>query len=150
MSRKSTSGTLCKLASAAIMWQSKQQNCVAQSTTEAEYVSAASVCKDFIWIKRLLTKLSVTFEGKTLYIDNTSAIELLKNPVFHQRSKHIDVKYHFVRDLVTNKEISIKYIVSDQQAADILTKPLSKVKFNELREKLGLVFKEDLKSANIS
>ncbi|KAK2579157.1 hypothetical protein KPH14_011607 [Odynerus spinipes] len=111
--RKSTAGIICKHASAAITWQSKRQKCVAQSTTEAEYVSAASPCKDIVWLKKLLTECHSDNENFTLYIDNISAIKLITNPEFHQRSKHIDIKYHYIRDLYKTGEIKLNYIKTD-------------------------------------
>ena len=91
--RKSTSGLLCKYANAAITWQSKRQQCVAVSTTEAEYVRACSATKEIIWLKKLFKDIKIDVYKYTLFIDNMSAIKLIQNPEFHQRSKHIDVKY---------------------------------------------------------
>lgn len=141
--RKSTSGIVCKYANAAVIWQSKRQQSVALSTTEAEYVSAASAVKEIIWLKKLLTEYG-NKENYVLYIDNMSAIKLIKNPEFHQRSKHIDVKYHFVRDLYKNGEINVKYIRTEEQIADVFTKALAKPRFLELRSKLGLRNKSEL------
>ena len=145
LTRKSTSGTLTKIAGAAVMWQSQKQQTVALSTTEAEYVSAATAAKDIIWIYRLLTELVLNFKKNVLYVDNMSAIKLLMNPEFHQRTKHIDVKYHFVRDLVEDDKICVEYVASESQFADILTKALPKNRFVNLRLKLGLVCKNNLK-----
>ena len=122
--RKSTSGILCKHAGAAITWQSKRQQCIALSTTEAEFVSAASAVKEIIWLKRLFTECEIDIKNYTLFIDNMSAIKLIKNPEFHQRSKHIDVKYHFIRNLYGKGEIDVKYVRSEAQAADVFTKAL--------------------------
>jgi len=94
--RKSTSGILCKNANAVIVWQSKRQQCISLSTTESEYVSAASAVKEIIWLKRLLSECGHCNKNSCLYIDNMSAIRLIKNPEFHQRSKHTDVKFHFI------------------------------------------------------
>lgn len=144
LTRKSTSGSVCMHASAAITWQSKRQQCIALSTTESEYVSAASAAKDIVWLKRLLTECDRVDESYTLYMDNMSAMKLVKNPEFHKRTKHIDVKYHFLRDLYSKGEMRIMYINTDEQTADIFTKPLAKSRFTELRSKLGLVSKNSI------
>lgn len=97
--RKSTSGVVCK-GGAAVTWHSRRQQCVAQST-EAEYVSVASAAKELVWGSRLIRELAKTPKAQStsaLRIDNMSAIRLIKNPEFHQRIKHIDVRYHYVRE----------------------------------------------------
>ena len=142
--RKSTSGILCKHASAAITWQSKRQQCVALSTTEAEFVSAASAAKEIIWLKRLFTECEIDIGNYTLFIDNMSAIKLIKNPEFHQRSKHIDVKYHFIRNLYEKGEIDVKYVRSEEQTADVFTKALTKPRFMYMKAKLGLRSKREI------
>ena len=142
--RKSTSGILCKHAGAAITWQSKKQQCVTLSTTEAEYVSATLAAKEIIWLKKLFCECNVDTGICTLFVDNLSAVKLIKNPEFHQRSKHIDVKYHFIRDLYAVGEIDIQYVKSDDQIADIFTKALAKPRFLYLKEKLGLIRKCDI------
>ena len=142
--RKSTSGILCKHAGAAITWQSKRQQCVTLSTTEAEYVSATLAAKEMIWLKKLFLECNINIGICTLFVYNLSALNLIKNPQFHQRSKHIDVKYHFIRDLYTGGEIEIKYVKSDNQIADVFTKALAKPRYLYLKEKLGLVRKCDI------
>lgn len=122
-SRKSTSGILCMHTGAAISWQSKKQQCVALSTTEAKYVNAVTAAKNNVWT-RFLNELKFKVSKNLLFVDNQSAVKLIKNSEFHQRSKHIDVKYHFIRDLYENKIIDVKYICTDYQLADIFTKPL--------------------------
>lgn len=144
LTRKSTTGVLCKFSDAAIIWQSKKQQSVALSTTEAEYVSASIAAKEIVWVSRLLNEIGIKSEANTLFVDNVSAIKLVKNPEFHQRTKHIDVRYHFVRDLYEKGIIDVKYVKSEDQYADILTKPLVKQKFELLRSALGLVDRNNI------
>ncbi|KAJ9551903.1 hypothetical protein OSB04_015948, partial [Centaurea solstitialis] len=124
-SRKSTSGYAFFLSNAAIAWSSKRQPIVTLSTTEAEFVAAAGHC--------LSQK-----NGTIIWCDNVSTIKLSKNPVLHKRSKHIDVRFHFLRDLVNEGTIELVYCSSEEQVADILTKPLKLDAFEYLREKLGM------------
>ena len=142
--RKSTSGVVCKYADTAITWQSKRQHCVALSTTEAEYVSATLGAKEIIWLKKLLIDCKIKDVNYMLNVDNTSALKLIKNPEFHQRSKHIDVRYHFIRDLYNKGEIDVTYVKSEDQLADILTKQIPKSRFEYLRQRLGLRNKFDI------
>ncbi|XP_071628360.1 uncharacterized protein [Temnothorax longispinosus] len=127
--RKSTTGVVCMYGGAAISWQSTKQQCVAVSTTEAEYVSAAAAARKNVWVMRLLRELDVSVSENILYIDNQSALRLVKNPEFHKRSKHIDVKYHFVRDLYEKGEINVCYVKTEEQLADIFTKVLNVKRF---------------------
>lgn len=141
--RKSTSGMVCMFANAPIVWQSKRQQCVSLSTTEAEYVSAASAAKEIVWIQKLFRDCKIDVNCM-LYVDNMSALKLVKNPEFHQRSKHIDIKYHFVRDLYERGEINVKYVKSEDQIADIFTKAIAKPRYIYLSKKLGLISKSEI------
>ncbi|MCO5579792.1 hypothetical protein L7F22_033654 [Adiantum nelumboides] len=96
--RRSTSGYVFTLAGGAISWRSRLQDCITQSTTEAEYVAANDACKKAIWLGRLVANLGIKVDMPELYCESQSAIQLAKNPVFHSKTKHIDVKYHFIRD----------------------------------------------------
>lgn len=137
--RKSTSGYAFLLGSGAISWSSKKQPIVTLSTTEAEFVAAASCTCQAIWLRRLLAELQCPPDGPTLvYCDNSSTIKLSKNPVFHGRSKHIDVRYHFLRDLVKDGTLDLKYCRSEDQLADIMTKALNLPAFTKLRKLLGV------------
>jgi hypothetical protein len=104
--RKSISGYAVLYGHGAVIWSSKKQNCVSVSSTEAEYVAASEATMDLAWVRQLLADLQKPPGGPTkLYIDNESAVKLAVNPVFHSRTKHIDVRYHFIRDMVEKKQI---------------------------------------------
>ncbi|KAL4367961.1 hypothetical protein GQ457_05G011320 [Hibiscus cannabinus] len=123
--RKSTSGYLFHIGSAAFSWSSKKQQTVALSTCEAEYIAAAACTCQAIWLKNILDELNFAQEGPTtIYVDNKSTISLAKNPVSHSRSKHIVTKYHFIREQVKNKNVELVYCKTEDQLADIFTKPL--------------------------
>ena len=137
--RKSTSGYIFKLGSATISWKSKRQSVVALSSTEAEYVALCSATQEVVWLRRLLAGIGfVQEEATTLDEDNQGTIALAKNPYNHIRTKHIEIKYHFVREVVERKEIQILYCATDRMIADVMTKPLPKTKFAEFRSGMGL------------
>jgi len=128
--RKSISGYISILANAPITWSSKQQSCVARSTAEAEYVSASNAVQEIVWLRLLLSELLRKQQPTTkLLIDNQSAIKLMKNTEHHKLTKHIDVKYHYIRDCIENNILVPEYVPSKEQLADFLTKPLAKHKF---------------------
>lgn len=147
--RNSTSGTLFFLGNCLVSWQSLKQRVVALSSCEAEYVAATTAATQGIWLARLLGELHGREAGAVeLMVDSKSALALAKNPVFHERSKHIDLRYHFIiRDCLEDGSISTSYISTSDQLADILTKSLGRVKFQELRAKIGMVqIKSSMKS----
>ena len=110
-------------------WQSAKQKIVALSC-EAEYVAAAGAACQAIWLSRLIEELLGRDDGATrLCIDNKSAIALSKNPVFHDRSKHIELRYHFIRQCVDDSSIDVLYVRTSDQLADILTKALGRIRF---------------------
>ena len=122
-----------------VSWSSKKQLIVTLSTTEAEFVAATACACQAIWLKKILTELQVKEDGPTLiFCDNSSAIKLSKIPVLHSRSKHIDVKYHFLKDLTNDGLINLVYCRSEDQVADIFTKPLKFPAFLKLRKLLGV------------
>ena len=138
--RKSTSGVLFSLGGSPITWQSQKQKTVALSSCEAEYIAATSAACQAMWLRRLLEDMiGKQSDTTTIYIDNKSAIQLCKNPVFHDRSKHIEVRYHFIRECVESKKICVEHIRTEEQLADILTKPLGRTRFQELRARIGMV-----------
>jgi len=139
--RRSVTGYAFFFENGLISWASQRQKLVTLSTTEAEYVAAASAVKEAIWLKRLLNEIECRVEDPTiLYVDNLSAIRIIKNPEHHKRTMHIDIRYHFIRERVEKREVSVHYIPSEQQRADILTKSLPRDNFERLRESLGLTF----------
>lgn len=128
------------LGTGAVSWSSKKQPVVALSTTEAEYIAAALCACQCVWIRRVIETLGVKEEGATeIMCDNSSTIQLSKNPVFHGRSKHIDVRFHFLRDLVNNGIIELSYCNTQNQIADVMTKPLKLEHFEKLRGMLGVI-----------
>jgi transposase InsO family protein len=138
--RKSTSGSVFLLGSNLVTWVSQKQRVVALSSCEAEYIASANAACQGIWLSRLLGELLGTQAPKVkLLVDNKAAISLSKNPVHHDRSKHIDTRYHFIRDCVDRGEVDIDHVSTNEQLADILTKALGRVKFVELRQQLGVV-----------
>ena len=138
MTRRSCSGMVCKFMGGAITWNSQRQKCVAMSTTEAELIAASEATKEIVWLSRLLCEITTVTEIPVLMVDNMSTLKLGKNPIFHKRSKHIDVRYFFIRDKVEDGSLTVDHIASDEQIADIFTKPLAKDRFQRLRNLLGV------------
>eukprot|EP00794_Sanderia_malayensis_P011707 gene11707-biopygen9383 len=137
--RKSTSGYVFRLGKATISWKSKRQPVVALSSTEAEYVALCAATQEAIWLRRLLGSLDINQDQATqLYEDNQGAIALSRNPNSHSRTKHIEIKYHYVRNVVDNKEIQLIYCPTEKMIADIMTKPLPRPKFEEMRSLIGV------------
>ncbi|CAA7400665.1 unnamed protein product [Spirodela intermedia] len=138
--RKSTTGVIFFLANSPITWQSMKQKVVAQSNYEAEYIVAANAACQGVWLARVLAEVhGSALSVLMLRVDNKSAIALIKNLVLHRHSKHIEVKYHLVRESVEKGQINVEFIKSEEQLGDVLTKSLGKVKFHEFRAKIGLV-----------
>ncbi|KAI4302222.1 hypothetical protein MLD38_038000 [Melastoma candidum] len=136
--RKSTSGTCQLMGNMLISWFSKKQTSVALSTAEAKYIAAASCCAQLLWMKQQLEDYGLSFAEIPIMCDNTSAIQLTRNPVYYSRSKHIELRHHFLRDNVQQGSVSVKYVNTDQQLADIFTKPVDQEKFFYLRNELGI------------
>ncbi|WVZ71087.1 LOW QUALITY PROTEIN: hypothetical protein U9M48_019711 [Paspalum notatum var. saurae] len=136
--RKSTSGTCQLLGTSLVSWSSRKQASVVFSTTEAEYVAATSCCSQLLWMKATLSDFGLRFGRISLIVDSTSAISVAKNPVLHSRTKHIDVRFHFLRDHYEKGDINLIHVVSANQLADIFTKPLEFDAFTHLRGELGV------------
>ncbi|KAM1054407.1 hypothetical protein PS2_001749 [Malus domestica] len=126
--RKSTSGYLFTFAGGAVSWQSKLQKCVALSTTEAEYIAATEACKELLWLKQFLQELGLKQSDYGIYCDSQSALDLSKNTTYHSRTKHIDIRYHWIRDAIENKLLQLKKIHTDNNSSDMLTKVVTKSK----------------------
>jgi len=122
-----------------IGWSCRKQNTIALFTTEAKYVSAASCCSQILWVRNQLEDYSLRYTSVLIFCDNTSAINLSKNPIQHSRSKHIEIKHHFIRDHVQKKNIALSFVDTENQLADIFKKPLVEEKFNFLKEKLLII-----------
>lgn len=136
--RRSTNGFVSLIGGTAVSWTSQLQKSVALSTTEAEFVAASEGAKELIWLKRLLNEICGKSGVPVLFVDNASAIKLVKNPEFHKRSKHIEVRYYFVRELFQNGDIFVEHVSSENQLGDMFTKPLNAKKFSTLCNKIGL------------
>ncbi|GJT02324.1 copia protein [Tanacetum coccineum] len=131
--RKSTSGVCTFMGCCLTSWFSKKQTALAISTTKAEYVSSEKACQQAIWMKQALVDYGVRLDDIPIMCDNKGAIDLSKNPVQHSRTKHIEIRHHFLRDNIQKGNISIEKVSSEDNIADILTKPLKREPFNYLR-----------------
>lgn len=133
--RKSTSGFCAFLGKNLISWSTKKQPTVARSSTEAEYRALASAASDITWLRQLLKDFGLHQTSPTpLYCDNVSAMDLANNPIFHARTKHIEVDYHYILDCIQKKEIEIHYTSTVDQLADLFTKILpSTVAFHHIQ-----------------
>jgi hypothetical protein len=123
-----------------VSWQSVKQQVVAMSSCETEYIAASTASTQALWLARLLGDLLDRDTGAVeLRVDSKSALALAKNPVFHERSKHIRVRYHFIRGCLEEGSFKACYINTKDQLTDLLTKPLGKIKFLELCSRIGMV-----------
>jgi hypothetical protein len=136
---KSTSGFVFMLGGAAVSWSSKKQTSVALSSTEAEYIAAVHATKEVIWLRQLLIELGLDLDSPTvLHVDNQSAIAIAHNPEFHDHTKHIEVRHHFLRHKVEGEEIRLEYTPTNEQTADVLTKGLVHNKHERFSKAMGL------------
>ena len=138
-SRKSTSSYLITFAGGVVAWQSRLQKCVALSTIEAEFIAIIEACKELLWLKKFLQELGLKQERYVLHCDSQSAIQLSKNSSFHSRSKHIDVRYYWVRDVLNDKLLQLEKVHTDENTLDMLTKALTKDKHVKCRILAGMV-----------
>jgi hypothetical protein len=139
--RRSTSGYVFNIGSAAISWASKRQPTVALSTCEAEYSAQTQATKEALWLRGLLEQMDSQFSGKyptVIYCDNQGSIALAKNPEYHARTKHFDIQLHWIREKVKEGRVQLEWIPTSEQLADELTEPLSRDRFEAFRKLLGL------------
>jgi hypothetical protein len=137
--RKSTSGTCQFLRRSLVSWASKKQNSVALSTAEAEYIAAGHCCVQLLWIRQTLRYCDYKLSKVPLLCDNESAIRMADNPIEHSRTKHIDIRYHFLRDHQQKGDIEIAYVNTQNQLANIFNKPLDEKTFSKLRNELNIL-----------
>jgi len=137
--RKSTSGGCHLLGRSLVSWSSKKQNSVALSTAEAEYIAAGACCAQILYMKQTLLDFGVKLDRIPLLCDNESAVKIAKNPVQHSRTKHIDIRHHFLRDHEAKGDISLQGVRSEEQLADIFTKPLDESTFARVRNELNVL-----------
>ncbi|KAI3681369.1 hypothetical protein L6452_36163 [Arctium lappa] len=143
LDRKSTTGGCQLLGGKLVSWTSKKQNSVSTSTAEAEYVAAGSCSSQILWMRNQLLDYDLQLSKIPIYCDSTSAIAIANNPVLHSKTKHIEIRYHFIRDHVMNGDIELHFIPTDFQLADIFTKPLDETRFNFLISELGMLNLEE-------
>ncbi|XP_050908156.1 secreted RxLR effector protein 161-like [Lathyrus oleraceus] len=137
--RKSTAGYVFMFGGAPISWCSRKEPVVALSSCEVEYIAASMCACQAVWLVNLLHELdSCTREGVLLLVDNVSAINLAKNPIAHGRSKHIEMRFHYLRNLVSSGQLRLSYCRSEEQVADLLTKSVTNDVFKRLAVKLGM------------
>ena len=147
---KSMTGHIFYIDNSPISWCSQKQEVVALSNCEAEFMAGTEAARQAIWLQDLLSEITDQQSEKVLIrIDNQSAIALTKNPVFHERNKHIHRRYHFIRECVENGQIEIEYVQGDKQKADILTKALGRIRFKEMRDYIGVKKNFKLKGENV-
>ncbi|GJT20716.1 hypothetical protein Tco_0890653, partial [Tanacetum coccineum] len=139
LDRKSTTGGCQFLGRRLISWQCKKQTIVATSTTEAEYVAAANCCGQVLWIQNQMLDYGFNFMNTKIYIDNESTICIVKNPVFHSKTKHIAIRHHFIRDAYEKKLIQVLKIHTDDNVADLLTKAFDVSRFQFLVVTIGMI-----------
>lgn len=130
--RKSISGYIFLYNGTPVSWTSKKQKTIAMSTCNAEYVSLSLACQEALWLRNLLSEINPDLvpEATKIYVDNKAAIDLAKTTAYKPRSKHIDVRHHFIRDCIERKLIDLEHVSSSSMLADFLTKPLTRELFN--------------------
>ena len=137
--RHSISGYSFHIGVGAVTWSSKKQTLVALSSTEAEYIAQNHAAREALWLRQFLAEIN-NVSPKTLLLrsDNTGAIEMARDPKFHARTKHIDIRYHFIREVVADEKIELDYIPGEENPADIFTKPLTRSTFEGFVREIGL------------
>jgi hypothetical protein len=143
--RKSTTSFVFYMEDTTFTWSSKKQSIVTLSTCEAEYIATTSCVCNSIWLRRILKELWMPQEKHIeIYVDNSSVIALAKNPVFYDRSKYIDTRFHYLWDCIANKKVEVKYVKTQDKVTDIFIKPLTYDVFIKIRDVLGVIKKLSL------
>lgn len=145
--RKSTSAYVFMMAGSAVSWCSRKQTIVATSSCEAEYVAMSMACKEAVWMRRLLSDIPTNTDlsnGIQVLADSQSAMKLATNESINRRNKHIDITFHYVRDVTSKGEVILGYVPTSDMVADMLNKPLGRVKFEKLRSMCGLCVKGEM------
>jgi hypothetical protein len=137
--RRSLTGYVFNVGSCAVSWRATLQSVVALSTTEAEYMTICDACKELIWLKGLYAELCGVESCISLHCDNQSEIYLIKDQMLHERTKHIDIKYHFVRDVIEEGKLKVCKISTHDNPADMMTKPVPVAKFELCSSLVGLI-----------
>lgn len=137
--RKSTSDTCHLLGCPLRSWHSRKQPCVALSTIEVEYIGVRNCCAQIFWMKQQLEEFDIFLNNVPLKCDNTSAINFTRNPILHCRTKHIEIRHHFLKDHINKGNFINEYVDIKHQLDDIFTKPLARDKFYDLRRDLGIL-----------
>ena len=138
---KSISGYVFLLNDNTILWSSKKQSYVALSTMEAEYVACSAATQDLVWLRSFLQHLEIvktTLEPVTIFCDNTATLAMAKDPKYHGKTKHIKKRYHYIRDVIIEKDVVLKYISTSNMVVDPLTKPIARDVFVKHVRSLGL------------
>ena len=137
--KKSTTGTCQFLGSNIVSWFKKKQHLVSTSIAEAKYITAGSCCAQVLWMRNQLFDYGFKLEKIPIFCDNTSAIAITENPVQHSRTKHIDIRYRFIREHAMNDIVELHFVPSEKQRVDIFTNPLDESTFSRLVSELGMV-----------
>nr|GEX59096.1 retrovirus-related Pol polyprotein from transposon TNT 1-94 [Tanacetum cinerariifolium] len=142
LDRKSTSGSVQFLGDKLVCWSSKKQNCMSISTAESEYVAVSGCCAQGLWMRTQLTDYGLFYDKVPIFCDSKSAIAISCNPVQHTRTKHMDVRYHFIKDHIEKVTIELYFVGTEYQLADLFTKSLPEARFKSLVEKLSMMSRE--------
>ena len=137
--KKSTSRGCFYVGNNLVSWMSKKQNSILLSTTKVEHITASSYCTKLLWMQKLLHDYGICQEHLTIYCDNTSAINISKNPVQHSRTKHIEIRHHFITELVEDSTLTLEFIHTNDQKTDLFTKPLDNKRFEFLRQNIDVI-----------